>query len=104
MSITEREKLLKDATQLVIGDRNVDYGDPYDDFSMTAELWHAYLMRTFEKKKETTITAEDVAAMMVLLKISRLSWTPDKRDHWLDIAGYVACGWDCATRKLVDNV
>lgn len=32
---------------------------------------------------------------MILLKVSRLTWTPDKEDTWADIAGYAACGWDC---------
>ena len=37
----------------------------------------------------------DVAVMMQQLKISRLAWSPGKRDTWADAAGYVACGWEC---------
>lgn len=88
--------------ELVDGDRNVDYGDPYDDFETTASLWHFYLSRIAERRKGLFIDAHDVAAMMIMLKVSRLSWTPGKRDHWADIAGYAACGWDCVSR-YVDN-
>jgi len=95
---TEREVLLHDASNLVVGTRNNDYGDPYDDFRLTSELWESYLSRIFEKRKGIKLEPHDIAAMMVLLKVSRLSWTPTKKDHWLDLAGYAACGWDCTTR------
>jgi hypothetical protein len=37
--------------------------------------------------------------MMSLLKISRLSWDPTKRDSWVDLAGYAACGYDIITNN-----
>lgn len=100
MAETEREQVLRDAINLIVGDRNVDYGDPYDDFGLTADLWQSYLSRITERKKGFVIEPHDVAVMMALLKVSRLSWTPDKRDHWVDIAGYIGCGWDCVTRDF----
>ena len=36
-------------------------------------------------------SSRDVAAMMILLKIARAA-TSTKCDHWVDIAGYAACG------------
>lgn len=96
--VHERELVLSEALKLIVGDRNVDYGDPYDDFGMTADLWRTYLTRIAERRNTFTIEPHDVAVMMVLLKISRLSWTPNKKDHWVDIAGYIGCGWDCVTR------
>ena len=98
MAEYEREQVLREAITLIVGDRNVDYGDPYEDFSLTADLWHSYLTRTAEKRGSLVIEPHDVAIMMALLKISRLSWTPTKKDHWVDIAGYIGCGWDCITR------
>ena len=50
-------------------------------------MWSAYLGVDIEQ--------HDVAAMMALLKVSRIRWSPTKRDHWQDLAGYAACGWDC---------
>jgi hypothetical protein len=43
--------------------------------------------------------AHDVAIMMALLKISRLSWEPTKKDSWVDLAGYAACGYEIITNK-----
>ena len=83
-----RSELLQDAEQLVNGDRNAQYGDPRQDFQRTATMWSAYL--------GADIAPHDVAAMMVLLKVSRIRWSPAKRDSWLDLAGYAACGWHCA--------
>lgn len=100
MAKQEREQVLRDAIGLIVGDRNTDYGDPYDDFGLTADLWHAYLARTNQRTGSFVIEPHDVAVMMALLKISRLSWTPTKRDHWVDIAGYIGCGWDCVVRDL----
>lgn len=92
-----RTELLREAVRLINGDRNNDYGDPVDDFAMTAQLWQVYLRRAMEARslEEVYLDPHDVAVMMMLLKISRLSWTPAKRDHWLDIVGYAGCGWEC---------
>lgn len=86
--MSARRELLDEAANLVDGDRNAQYGDPRQDFQRTAAMWSAYLGATVEP--------HDVAAMMALLKCSRIRWSPDKRDSWVDLAGYAACGWDCA--------
>jgi hypothetical protein len=92
--MTERREMLYEAAELVDGDRNNQYGDPRQDFQRTANMWTAYLGRP--------IAAHDVAAMMVMLKVSRIRWSPGKRDSWVDLAGYAACGWDCA--RVEDGV
>ena len=86
-NMNAREKLLMDADSIVNGDRNVQYGDPNQDFRRTATMWGAFLGIELEPWQ--------VAAMMALLKISRIAWSPTKRDSWLDLAGYAACGADC---------
>jgi hypothetical protein len=53
---------------------------------------------------ETLLDPHDVAIMMMQLKHSRLSWSPTKEDHWIDLAGYAACGWDCVVRAEGDWV
>jgi hypothetical protein len=83
-----RSQILADAEQLVNGDRNNQYGPPSQDFERTAIMWSAYL------DGRTILHAHDVAAMMCLLKLSRISWQPDKRDSWVDLAGYAACGYE----------
>lgn len=92
-----RTSILSEADHLVNGDRNVSYGDPTADFSRTAELWGTYLRGV--AARQDVIGPADVAVMMILLKISRLAWSPDKRDSWVDIAGYAACGADCAEQQ-----
>lgn len=107
--MNQRKKLLDLAETLVNGDRNRQYGDPNSDFFKTAQLWETYLNGVAERQNvEVTevlgdlasplpilIEPHDVAVLMILLKVSRLTWTPDKEDTWADIAGYAACGWDC---------
>lgn len=83
-----RSDILSSAEVLVNGDRNAQYGDPKQDFARTAQMWGAYLGIELEP--------HDVAAMMGLLKLSRIRWSPEKKDHWVDLAGYAACGADCA--------
>jgi hypothetical protein len=94
-----RTDILAEAESLVNGDRNDSYGDPIDDFATTAEMWSTYLRRVVDKRESTQLKPHDVAVMMTLLKISRISWSPEKRDHWADSAGYIACGWDCVVRE-----
>lgn len=88
-----RTRMLHQAEQLVNGDRNNAYGPPDQDFERTAIMWTTYMngRRIFE--------AHDVAAMMILLKISRLSWQPTNPDSWIDLAGYAACGYDIITKN-----
>lgn len=83
-----RSETLTTAEKLINGDRNNHYGPPSQDFTRTARLWTTYL------DGRTTVEAHDVAIMMILLKISRIRWSPEQHDHWIDIAGYAACGWD----------
>ena len=86
MTDNARTRLLRDAEALVNGPRNQDYGPPAKDFEVTAQLWSAYL--------GVPVTAGDVAALMILLKVRRLRVTPDHYDSIADIAGYAACWAD----------
>ena len=79
-----RKETLTLAEQAVCGDRQQSYGSPEDNFKLIAQLWDAYL--------DTEITPQDVAVMMILLKIARISTGTNKDDNWVDIAGYAACG------------
>jgi Domain of unknown function (DUF6378) len=68
------------AKKLVHGPRQGSYGHPFDDFSRTASMWAGYL--------GVNIKPEDVALMMIMVKISRLHNSPDHKDSLDDIAGY----------------
>jgi hypothetical protein len=84
--MTPRQQILQQAEQLITGDRNNQYGPPTQDFQRTAQMWEAYL--------GVPVKAHDVAALMCLLKLSRIAWQPDKQDSWTDLAGYAACGYE----------
>lgn len=94
-----RTDILNEAIKLINGERNSTYGDPLDDFATTAGMWNIYVQRIIEARGTLDIKPHDVAVMMNLLKISRISWSPEKRDHWADLAGYTGCGWDCVVRQ-----
>lgn len=96
---TVRRDLLNEAAELVNGDRNCQYGDPIGDFKCIADMWSAYLRRKQEIPESFELEPHDVAALMSLLKISRIGWSPEKKDHWTDLAGYAACGYDCTLRE-----
>lgn len=84
-----QESILQEAERLVNGDRQQSYGDATESFERIADFWHTYLKA---KLKDTEhISAKDVASMMILMKVSR-SVTSDKRDNWVDIAGYAELG------------
>ena len=113
-TVNPRSKLLLDAEKLVNEDRNVQYGDPSADFKRTAAFWNTYLSGVFERRVgeaevsdgireilHSLIQPHDMSVMMVLLKLSRISWSPDKEDSWADAAGYVACGYGCT---LTENL
>jgi hypothetical protein len=96
-TLNARSELLRGAENAVNGDRNAQYGDPRADFLRTADMWNAYIAGVMERQDGCIdLKTHDVAAMMCLLKISRISWSPEKQDSWMDLAGYAACGWDCS--------
>ena len=91
-----RPEILDTAKSYVTADRNATHGDPEDNFRTIAEYWEAYLRS--KGMQDVEIHTYDVAAMMVLMKVSRLATSPQGEDHWVDIAGYAACGGEVATR------
>ena len=76
-----REDVLRTAGDLITGDRQATYGSAKDSHARIADMWSAYL--------GVDVTEVDVAAMMVLLKVSR-SRSSDLLDNWVDVCGYAA--------------
>lgn len=90
--VPTREKILQQALEIVTKDRNTDYGNSEDNFKIIATYWNTYLQ---SKGLTVEVTALDVANMMVLMKMSRTATSPNKLDHYVDIAGYASCAGDC---------
>ncbi|MDB6454725.1 DUF6378 domain-containing protein [Falsirhodobacter sp. 20TX0035] len=85
----KRTEILSTASDIITTDRNTAYGEPEDSFGLIAAYWSAHL--------DASITSSDVAVMMALLKIARIKSSPEKSDHWVDLAGYAACGGEIMT-------
>ena len=82
-----RVQALREAARINNGDRNKQYGGPEDNFSRIATIWSVIM--------STTYTAEDVAMMMVGLKVARYAARSGfQADTWTDIAGYGGCGYE----------
>ena len=80
-----RIEILDLANERVCGDRNLQYGEPEDNFNTIAKLWSTFL--------DVHITAPQVAAMMILLKTARIKSSEGRdKDSWVAVAGYSACG------------
>lgn len=86
---TAPKSMLQRAHDTIHGQRQQDYGDKLQNFAQTAMIWQGILAPKLQVT--ATITPEDVALLMIALKMSRLSKTPMHEDSWLDIAGYAGC-------------
>lgn len=87
-----RNEILEQARKCVCGDREQDYGSPEQNFQTIASFWEVYLKKSVSPGTDLCILPEDVAAMLALLKIARISSGHAKDDNWIDLAGYAACG------------
>lgn len=85
-------KILLEAHALINGQRREQYGDPLEGFSRIAALWNDYL------GLREPLTPEDVAIMMILLKIARQRHER-KADNLVDIAGYAGLAADLIEMK-----
>jgi hypothetical protein len=73
--------ILEQASEVISGPRQEEYGAPEVNFQRIAELWSSYHGGTF--------TQQDVAIMMVLLKVGRINEEATE-DTLVDICGYAA--------------
>ena len=96
--MTTREEVLAEAKKCVCGDREQDYGSPENNFVTIASFWTRYLTAVgLLDRNKGNIGPDDVAAMMILLKVSRIASGNGKADNWVDIAGYAACGGELSS-------
>ena len=85
-----RVSILEQAAEIITKDRAQTHGeDAENSFGKIADMWTAYL--------EHPVSREDVCAMMVLLKMARVSNNPMHMDSWIDAVGYSAIGGEIAT-------
>lgn len=87
--MTTRTKILTTADQAISVDRDEVYGSVRENFERVANVWAALNL--------AHVTPEEVALMMVIVKVSRLTNTLSHEDSWVDLAGYAALGGEIAT-------
>ncbi|AWH13576.1 hypothetical protein SEA_WHABIGAIL7_58 [Mycobacterium phage Whabigail7] len=73
--------ILTTAEEIINGQRALDYGDARENHERIARLWGSY-------KLDAEFSPEDVAVMMILLKIARFMENGYHNDTVVDIAGY----------------
>lgn len=82
-SINNRDSLLREAAELISGDRQATYGSAIDSFTRIGVMWGATL-------GTDAIRPDLVALCMAQLKIARAVSAPGHRDSYVDLAGYAA--------------
>lgn len=93
-----RETVLEEAKRCICQDRQNQYGAPEDSFLTIAAFWETYLSAKYERTVE--LTCDDVALMMVLLKIARTMGHTHHVDNYIDMAGYAALAAELAEDEL----
>lgn len=80
----DRQHFIDTAAELINGPRAKDYGPAKFNHERIATIWSVIL--------NTAVTAEQVAACMIGVKLARLAEDITKDDSWVDIIGYAALG------------
>mgnify|MGYP003624886964 FL=1 len=93
----KREEILKQAENLINGDRAKDYGDAFDNFERIAAGWNVIIKEAL--MTNGYLTEQHVALMMDWLKTARLLNDLSKADSWIDKCGYSALGGEFIERK-----
>lgn len=79
--------VIKEASDIIEGARNQQYGKAENSFSRIADYWTNYLKHTGISTKG--VSEADVGMLMILLKIAREEFE-HKHDNIVDIIGYAA--------------
>ena len=89
-----RETILKDAIGLTTGEREATYGPVENNLKNCAALVTAYLEGKYGADSPT-LTSEDIAWVMVLIKMVRTFHNDMHEDNYVDAAAYAAIAAQC---------
>ena len=87
----DRKYFLDEAEKLINGPRAKEYGPAKFNHERIAKIWSVILARE--------VTAQEVVACMVGVKLARLAETIEHDDSWVDIIGYAALGGEIINDK-----
>ena len=94
MNTTE---ILEQAKKLVSGDRHNKHGDKIVNHENIARLWSGYLQNKTQLK--INLLPEDVANLMILLKVARSQAGQHNIDDYVDTCGYASIAGEIAEKR-----
>lgn len=89
----ERVQILTEASGLITGQRQQDYGTPEENFQRMADYANIHFAKNLANN--TPITPRQTAEYMILLKMARTINSPT-RDSYVDIGGYAGIAGELA--------
>ena len=89
----ERVEILNEAANLIVGQRQQDYGTPEENFQRMADYANIHFKKNLENN--IPISARQTAEYMILLKMARTINSPT-RDSYVDIGGYAGIAGELA--------
>lgn len=89
----ERVNILTEASNLITGQRQQDYGTPEENFQRMADF--ANILFAKNLKENIPLSPRQMADFMILLKVARTINTPT-RDSYVDIGGYAGIAGELA--------
>jgi len=89
-----RRQVLTKAKMLINKDRDYEYGDATEAFRDIAKIWNVLI----DTDSMDPISPQDVAMMMIAMKLVRIKNKSDHWDSWVDIAGYAALGAEASEK------
>ena len=94
MNTTE---ILDKAKKLVSGDRHQKHGDKVLNHANIARLWSSYLQN--KTQLNINLMPEDVANLMILLKVARSQAGKHNIDDYVDTCGYASIAGEIAEKR-----
>jgi Domain of unknown function (DUF6378) len=88
----ELDDMLAEASCLIHGDRQEQYGDIHESWERIGRLWSALLDLDYE------IPAHMVGVMLASMKLSRIAGSPEHTDSYIDALAYIAGAGELATK------
>jgi Domain of unknown function (DUF6378) len=93
-----RVDILTEAANLIVGQRQDDYGTPQENFKRMADFANILLKKNLETN--TPVSPRQMADFMILLKIARTINSPT-RDSYVDIVGYAGISGELAADEAL---
>jgi hypothetical protein len=96
-----RGKILRRALDIINGERQDQYGNPEDSFALIGKYWTEFLKANgVIVCDQVIISPKEVAEMMMLFKVARMSGQKPSLDNYLDLVGYAGIAADMVEEEL----